>query len=269
MIPERKPSRPFWAKSIRTPRSQTRIVIVLAEPDAEQAQTTLTEAIKSVPERSQLAIAEALAGDAAGAMALIELIDKACMGQRVLARPSVKQKLQASARGELAGRIRELVAHLPPENQVLAALIDQRRGGYAKASASAEKGAAVFAKHCAACHQIAGKGAVVGPQLDGIGNRGLDRLLEDMHRPQPQRRCGVSHDHAADGRRPRRDRACSAARTARTRLADDKGKEFTVNKDRRAGAKEDARLAHAGQRGRDRPAARLFRFDGLFACPAR
>ncbi|MFN6049528.1 MAG: c-type cytochrome, partial [Planctomycetia bacterium] len=38
-------------------------------------------------------------------------------------------------------------------------------------------------KHCSACHQIAGKGAKIGPQLDGIGSRGLDRLLEDMLDP--------------------------------------------------------------------------------------
>lgn len=41
----------------------------------------------------------------------------------------------------------------------------------------------MFQKHCAACHQVAGKGAKIGPQLDGIGSRGLDRLLEDMLDP--------------------------------------------------------------------------------------
>ena len=44
-------------------------------------------------------------------------------------------------------------------------------------------GAKVFEKHCAVCHQIAGKGARVGPQLDGIGTRGLDRLMEDILDP--------------------------------------------------------------------------------------
>jgi putative heme-binding domain-containing protein len=33
------------------------------------------------------------------------------------------------------------------------------------------------------CHQIDGKGAVVGPQLDGVGNRGLERLIEDVLDP--------------------------------------------------------------------------------------
>jgi putative heme-binding domain-containing protein len=41
----------------------------------------------------------------------------------------------------------------------------------------------VFEKNCANCHQLAGKGAKVGPQLDGVGVRGLDRLLEDTLDP--------------------------------------------------------------------------------------
>ena len=46
-----------------------------------------------------------------------------------------------------------------------------------------EKGAAAFATHCANCHAIGGKGALVGPQLDGIGNRGAARLIEDIVDP--------------------------------------------------------------------------------------
>src|SRR5262249_42006345 len=62
-------------------------------------------------------------------------------------------------------------------------LLNRRRAGFAKARADAAAGAAVFEKHCAACHQLGGKGAKVGPQLDGIGARGVDRLLEDLLDP--------------------------------------------------------------------------------------
>jgi putative heme-binding domain-containing protein len=41
----------------------------------------------------------------------------------------------------------------------------------------------VFTQHCSACHQVAGQGAKIGPQLDGIGARGLERLLEDTLDP--------------------------------------------------------------------------------------
>src|SRR5205807_179633 len=41
----------------------------------------------------------------------------------------------------------------------------------------------VFDKSCANCHRLGGKGAKVGPQLDGIGIRGPERLLEDLLDP--------------------------------------------------------------------------------------
>jgi putative heme-binding domain-containing protein len=45
------------------------------------------------------------------------------------------------------------------------------------------KGQELFKKNCAVCHQISGQGAVIGPQLDGIGLRGTERLLEDVLDP--------------------------------------------------------------------------------------
>ena len=48
---------------------------------------------------------------------------------------------------------------------------------------SIDRGRAVFEKACAVCHQLDGKGAIVGPQLDGVGNRGLERIIEDVLDP--------------------------------------------------------------------------------------
>ena len=41
----------------------------------------------------------------------------------------------------------------------------------------------MFKKICAACHKIGGEGNKIGPELDGIGLRGFDRILEDMLDP--------------------------------------------------------------------------------------
>jgi putative heme-binding domain-containing protein len=72
---------------------------------------------------------------------------------------------------------------LPARSDVLDKLIADRRRAFASGTASAERGQAVFKKHCAACHQLAGEGNKIGPQLDGIGVRGPDRLLEDILDP--------------------------------------------------------------------------------------
>ena len=52
-----------------------------------------------------------------------------------------------------------------------------------KGRLDSKKGALVFQNHCASCHQIKRKGGLVGPQLDGIGSRGVLRLAEDILDP--------------------------------------------------------------------------------------
>ena len=47
----------------------------------------------------------------------------------------------------------------------------------------AEKGRLLFSAHCSVCHRIGGEGGLIGPQLDGVGTRGLARLSEDILDP--------------------------------------------------------------------------------------
>ena len=63
------------------------------------------------------------------------------------------------------------------------ALIKQRIAAFASGQADIAKGEALFTTHCAACHMLGGKGGFIGPQLDGIGNRGAERLIEDILDP--------------------------------------------------------------------------------------
>ncbi|MFO1023517.1 MAG: c-type cytochrome, partial [Planctomycetales bacterium] len=72
---------------------------------------------------------------------------------------------------------------LPPVDQRITDLINQRREAYRAGGWDKAKGEEVFAKNCAACHRLGGKGNKVGPELDGVGIRGLDRLLEDTLSP--------------------------------------------------------------------------------------
>ncbi len=62
-------------------------------------------------------------------------------------------------------------------------LIAARTAAHAAARPDKTKGEAVFLAHCAVCHAIGAKGALTGPQLDGIGNRGVARLMEDLLDP--------------------------------------------------------------------------------------
>jgi putative heme-binding domain-containing protein len=48
------------------------------------------------------------------------------------------------------------------------------------------RGGAVFAARCSSCHQVAGRGQQVGPDLSGITSRPKQALLEDILAPSRQ-----------------------------------------------------------------------------------
>ena len=83
----------------------------------------------------------------------------------------------------LGERIAALLKGLPPADLKLKELLGKRRSDYSRSDRSPARCPASLRRYCGICHQIEGKGARVGPQLDGIGSRGLDRLLEDVLDP--------------------------------------------------------------------------------------
>jgi putative heme-binding domain-containing protein len=110
----------------------------------------------------------------------------------------------------------------------MAKLIQARRAGFKTDAGSVERGHAIFAKRCTACHQVGTEGKKIGPQLDGIGVRGLDRLSEDMLDPNRNVDAAFRSSTLAlvDGRvvtgLKRREEGTDLV------LADQEGKEFRV-----------------------------------------
>jgi putative heme-binding domain-containing protein len=203
---------------------------ITVDADAEYLDN-LREVMKRAPSRLQTLVAETLAGDAAGADALLTLVESGHASPRLLLAPNVSAKFGTLKNVELDQRVLAATAKLPPVSETLDKLIAQRRAGFAKHQPNLERGQAVFTKHCAACHQIAGKGAVVGPQLDGIGGRGLERIIEDVL--DPNRNVDVAFRTTTlrldDGRVL--SGLFRRAEGAQLVLADNQGKEFTVAKD--------------------------------------
>ena len=151
--------------------------------DRAQAKAALLNILPVAPERLQGAVASALVRRREGADALLNAIAAGKASARLLQDRNVTINLESSGLPKVTDRIAALLKGLPAADAKLAALFDRRRDGFQHAKADAGLGAKVFEKHCAVCHQLAGKGAKVGPQLDGIGTRGLDRLMEDILDP--------------------------------------------------------------------------------------
>lgn len=100
--------------------------------------------------------------------------------------------LKITAPVDLRDRLKEFLPPSPApaplpvtkeQREQLDRLIASRASFFKAGKPDIDKGAALFANHCVSCHQISGKGGLIGPQLDGIGARGADRLCEDILDP--------------------------------------------------------------------------------------
>jgi putative heme-binding domain-containing protein len=156
---------------------------VLATMNSPAAHSALLSALATAPTKSANAIAAALAGQRAGAEAMLQTIAAGKASPRLLLDRSVRVKLDALKSKDIADRIAQLTEGLPPADAAIAELLRRRADGFANSKPEAAAGAKIYAQHCANCHQLGGKGTAIGPHLDGIGVRGLERLLEDTLDP--------------------------------------------------------------------------------------
>ena len=135
------------------------------------------------PDAVALFVARGLAGSREGAAVLLDGVASGKANPRHLRDSVVEGKLRALKADELLARWTELTKDLPPEDTRGLALIATRKQGFAGHTADKLRGKAVFQKQCANCHRLNNEGGKVGPDLDGVGLRGLDRILEDTLTP--------------------------------------------------------------------------------------
>ena len=217
--------------STLTTLDRSAVAAAIGSRDGEALLNSLRETMRIAPTRLQTTIAETLAGDEPGIAALATLVEAGQAPGKLLHAPNVKAKVEALQNEKLRQQVTELAASLAPSEEHADQLLKERLVALLQSMPSAERGAEVFAKNCASCHQVGGKGATIGPQLDGIGQRGLERIVEDVL--EPNRNVDVAFRTStlqlADGRvvsgLVRREEGALLV------LADNQGKEFSVAKD--------------------------------------
>jgi putative heme-binding domain-containing protein len=82
---------------------------------------------------------------------------------------------------ELKRRIDSIL--LPAHEEANRAQVVARYEPLAGRAGDRTRGAALFEKHCIACHVIQGRGQRVGPDLSGVGSRPKQSLLVDIFDP--------------------------------------------------------------------------------------
>jgi putative heme-binding domain-containing protein len=150
---------------------------------ADEVRAALAAAVTLASATLQTEMARLLAASPGGAEALFGLIEAGKASPRVLALASVREKVLAARPEDGAARVEKLTAGLPPEDESRGRLLAERLRLFARSSADPARGAESFQRACAPCHRLGGQGALIGPQLDGLGGRGLERLIEDVLDP--------------------------------------------------------------------------------------
>ncbi|HAN98837.1 MAG TPA: hypothetical protein DCQ98_16005, partial [Planctomycetaceae bacterium] len=155
------------------------------EQDAEtEARRALIDPLLvSLDATEQGTLAERGVASAEGLALLVDLWERGRLSTRMLGNRQFLDRATAIADPAQRQQIEGWQSLLPPLDEAIAMTLADRREAFRSRGGSSQRGAEVFGKHCAACHQIAGQGAVVGPQLDGVGLRGLERLSEDLLDP--------------------------------------------------------------------------------------
>lgn len=149
----------------------------------EASPKALAETLPTAPEQLAVSLARGLSRSDQGGELLIATIEGGKAPVRLLTDGVVAHELRFRVIKDRDARLAKLTKDLPPIDERLAKLVAARREGFLNGKPDVAMGGKVFEKTCGKCHQIAGKGARVGPQLDGVGVRGLDRLLEDVLLP--------------------------------------------------------------------------------------
>jgi putative heme-binding domain-containing protein len=139
--------------------------------------------MRAAPQQAQATMAAGLSQQPDGAALLIDFIRRGIVSAHLLRRPEIAQRLAALSSEELNTAIADLTKNLPNEDEATLKLLAARKADCISHGGDSTRGLELFKKHCAACHQMRGEGQKIGPQLDGIGIRGLDRLLEDVLAP--------------------------------------------------------------------------------------
>ncbi len=155
----------------------------LGTVNSPASRTALTAAFVGAPGSLEQALTLALASTPEGIDALFDTIAAGKAPARLLQDPPIVERMKPRLNARREERVGELTAGLPPADERIRKLISERLAKSFAGGASLEKGASLFKTHCSNCHKIGDVGQKVGPQLDGIGQRGAERLLEDILDP--------------------------------------------------------------------------------------
>lgn len=155
----------------------------LFAPDPESSLRSLArDLLIELPLRSQRSFVQDLGVNRSGAEFALRLAEEGTIPATILQNAKIQEQIRNHGQ-PLSKHLQALIQDLPAihfnRNEAIQR-ISRNLGGK---TGDREEGRRLFGQACQICHQLDGQGALIGPQLDGVGNRGLERLLEDILDP--------------------------------------------------------------------------------------
>ena len=151
--------------------------------DPDRRKVFLQRLWREAPQRVQVRVARSFAVRPESVREFALALDRGEIPSGILRESSLRDALLSKADDTSKPILQRAVQGLPPVEEGRVRLMNERRNRHAGSKADAELGRRVFDQNCRSCHQIGGQGGLVGPQLTGIGNRGVERLCEDVLDP--------------------------------------------------------------------------------------
>ncbi len=160
-----------------------RFMLALVASNNPDAISDVINALKNVPYRVAVNVGLSMTSTLTGSDILFDAIKQGKAPARLLQEKAILERLKAQNAPDWEKTVASLTKNLPPADQRIANLLKTRATEFAAFKPDKVEGAKLFTKHCAACHRVGDMGGKIAPQLDGIGVRGTERLLEDVLDP--------------------------------------------------------------------------------------
>lgn len=161
-----------------------RVAALLGENPGAAANKILLS-IKDAPADLEVVIATSLASSPEGKDLLLSQVKSGAIRARTLIDPRVEERMLLRISSGQQEEYQSLTANIEPISSERQALIDERLNAYKTFKSSARQidtGARLFNINCGICHRRQTESGI-GPQLHGIGKRGVDAVAEKILDP--------------------------------------------------------------------------------------